>query len=118
MSAADWKRFDAITPEQAHQNALDDPDAQPLIKEKLHRARMNRRERLGIPLDAPDFDIRTLMKPPYDLSIEEAMRVGLNPDFDIKNLPGKGRAAKRPEYVESAAPAIADTKPSNVEDKS
>jgi hypothetical protein len=103
MSDADWKRFDAITPEQAHQNALDDPDAQPSTDEQLHRARMNRRERLGTPLDAPDFDVRTLMKPPYSLSIEDAMQVAMSPDFDIEDVPVGGQAAKRPEHLEPVA---------------
>ena len=36
----DWSRFDAMTPEQSHQVALDDPDAQPLTEEDF--ARMKR----------------------------------------------------------------------------
>jgi putative transcriptional regulator len=36
----DWSRFDAMTPEQSHQAALDDPDAQPLTEEDF--ARMKR----------------------------------------------------------------------------
>ncbi len=29
----DWSRFEAMTPEQRHQAALDDPDAQPLTSQ-------------------------------------------------------------------------------------
>ena len=46
----DWKRIDAMTEEEAHQNALNDPDAppsslrkdlQPTVDVKLIRAKMN-----------------------------------------------------------------------------
>jgi putative transcriptional regulator len=33
----DWSRFDAVTPEESHQAALDDPDAQPLTEEDFLR---------------------------------------------------------------------------------
>jgi putative transcriptional regulator len=33
----DWSRFDAMTPEESHQAALDDPDAQPLTEEDFVR---------------------------------------------------------------------------------
>ena len=33
----DWSRFDAMTPEESHQAALDDPDAQPLTEEDFLR---------------------------------------------------------------------------------
>ncbi len=36
----DRSRFDAMTPEQSHQAALDDPDAQPLTEDDF--ARMKR----------------------------------------------------------------------------
>jgi putative transcriptional regulator len=39
-SKIDWSRFDAMTEEQRHQAALNDPDARPLTKENL--ARMSR----------------------------------------------------------------------------
>ena len=32
---ADWARFDAMTEEEAYQNALDDPDNPPLTAEQL-----------------------------------------------------------------------------------
>jgi putative transcriptional regulator len=35
----DWAQLEAMTPEEAHQNALDDPDAQPLTPELLRRLR-------------------------------------------------------------------------------
>ena len=37
--ASDWDRFDAITDEQAFQNALDDPDNPPLTPERLAKMR-------------------------------------------------------------------------------
>lgn len=37
--ATDWDRFDAITDEQAYQNALDDPDNPPLTPERLAKWR-------------------------------------------------------------------------------
>jgi putative transcriptional regulator len=42
----DWSRFDAMTPEQSHQAALDDPDAQPLTEEDF--ARMKRTPQVKI----------------------------------------------------------------------
>lgn len=36
----DWSRFDAMTPEERHQAALDDPDAHPMTEEDF--ARMKR----------------------------------------------------------------------------
>ena len=35
----DWTRFDAITDEEAYQNALDDPDNPPLTEERLAKMR-------------------------------------------------------------------------------
>ena len=35
----DWARVDAMTDEELHQNALDDPDNPPLTEEQLARAR-------------------------------------------------------------------------------
>jgi putative transcriptional regulator len=35
----DWSRFDAMTDEQAHAAALNDPDAQPLTKTDFARTR-------------------------------------------------------------------------------
>jgi len=35
----DWARLEAMTPEEALQNALDDPDSQPLTREQLSRMR-------------------------------------------------------------------------------
>ncbi len=53
MSKTDWARLQAMTEEELHQNALDDPDNPPLTDEQL--ARMRRvphpreiRERLGM----------------------------------------------------------------------
>jgi putative transcriptional regulator len=53
MTDAEWARLDAMTEEELHQNALDDPDNPPLTDEQL--ARMRRvphpreiRERLGL----------------------------------------------------------------------
>jgi putative transcriptional regulator len=42
----DWSRFDAMTPEQSHAAALDDPDAQPLTEEDF--ARMKRTPQVKI----------------------------------------------------------------------
>ena len=39
MTEADWARFDAITDEEAYQNALDDPDNPPLTAERLAKMR-------------------------------------------------------------------------------
>jgi hypothetical protein len=39
-SGTDWARLDAMTDEEALQNALDDPDSQPLTPEQ--RARLRR----------------------------------------------------------------------------
>lgn len=38
-AAHDWSGFDAMTPEQSHAAALDDPDAQPLSEEDFARMR-------------------------------------------------------------------------------
>lgn len=53
MTDAEWARLDAMTEEELHQNALDDPDNPPLTDEQL--ARMRRvphpreiRDRLGM----------------------------------------------------------------------
>jgi putative transcriptional regulator len=35
----DWARLEAMTGEEAYQNALDDPDSQPLTPEQLSRLR-------------------------------------------------------------------------------
>jgi putative transcriptional regulator len=53
MTEADWARFDAITEEEAYQNALDDPDNPPLTPERLAKMRripnpIRLRERLGL----------------------------------------------------------------------
>ena len=37
--STDWDRFDAITDEQAYQNALDDPDNPPLTPDRLAKMR-------------------------------------------------------------------------------
>jgi putative transcriptional regulator len=42
----DWSRFDAMTPEESHAAALDDPDAQPLTEEDF--ARMKRTPQVKI----------------------------------------------------------------------
>jgi putative transcriptional regulator len=42
----DWSRFDAMTPEQSHAAALNDPDAQPLTEEDF--ARMKRTPQVKI----------------------------------------------------------------------
>jgi putative transcriptional regulator len=54
----DWTRFDAITDEEAYQNALDDPDNPPLTPERL--AKMRRvpkpeRVRLALGLTQEEF---------------------------------------------------------------
>jgi putative transcriptional regulator len=54
----DWARLEAMTDEEALQNALDDPDAQPLTPEQ--RARLRRypdpkRIRLGLDLTQEQF---------------------------------------------------------------
>jgi len=33
----DWDKFDELTPEEVHEAALDDPDAQPLTEEQLKK---------------------------------------------------------------------------------
>ncbi len=38
-AGTDWKRLDSISDEEAHANALSDPDAQPLTPEQLAKAR-------------------------------------------------------------------------------
>ncbi len=58
MSEAEWARFDAITDEEAYQNALDDPDNPPLTLERL--AKMRRipnptKLRLGMNLTQKQF---------------------------------------------------------------
>lgn len=60
----DWARVDAMTDEELHQNALDDPDNPPLTKEQLARARrvpnvLAIRTRLGMTQDefAKAFEI-------------------------------------------------------------
>ncbi len=45
-STPDWRRFDAMTPEQSHAAAPSDPDAQPLTDEDF--ARMKRMPRVKI----------------------------------------------------------------------
>jgi putative transcriptional regulator len=49
----DWAALEAMTPEEAHQNALDDPDAQPLTPEQRRRFRRvpnpkEMRQRMGL----------------------------------------------------------------------
>ena len=39
VGKTDWARFDAMTDEEAYQNALDDPDNPPLTPERLARMR-------------------------------------------------------------------------------
>jgi putative transcriptional regulator len=39
MTEADWARFDALTEEEAYQNALDDPDNPPLTDARLAKMR-------------------------------------------------------------------------------
>jgi putative transcriptional regulator len=57
----DWSRFDAMTPEQSHASALDDPDAQPLTEEDF--ARMKRTPqvkimRRALGLSQEDFSVK------------------------------------------------------------
>ena len=42
----DWSRFDAMTPEESHQAALSDPDAQPMTEEDFARMRRTPRAKL------------------------------------------------------------------------
>jgi putative transcriptional regulator len=42
MTAEEWARLEAMTPEQIEQNALDDPDNPPSTDEELERGRMGR----------------------------------------------------------------------------
>lgn len=42
----DWRRFDALTDEEAHAAALKDPDAQPLTEEALARMKPVPRARI------------------------------------------------------------------------
>lgn len=39
LATSDWARVDAMTEEELHQNALDDPDNPPLTKDQLARMR-------------------------------------------------------------------------------
>jgi putative transcriptional regulator len=39
MTEAEWARFDAMTDDEAYQNALDDPDNPPLTAERLAKMR-------------------------------------------------------------------------------
>lgn len=39
LATSDWTRVDAMTEEELHQNALDDPDNPPLTKDQLARMR-------------------------------------------------------------------------------
>jgi putative transcriptional regulator len=53
VTDAEWDRLDAMTEEELHQNALDDPDNPPLTDEQLTRMRRvpnsrEIRERLGM----------------------------------------------------------------------
>ncbi len=53
MTDADWARFDAMTDEDAYQNALEDPDNPPLTPERLAKMRripnpIRLRESLGL----------------------------------------------------------------------
>ena len=58
MTDPDWARFDAITDEEAYQNALDDPDNPPLTAEQLAKMRRvpnPRTIRLGLHLTQEEF---------------------------------------------------------------
>ncbi len=46
LDTFDWSRFDAMTAEEAHANALADPDAQPLADEQLARMKPVSRAKL------------------------------------------------------------------------
>lgn len=55
---SDWARFDAMTDEEAYQNALDDPDNPPLTPEQLARMRRipnPRKLRLAMNLTQKEF---------------------------------------------------------------
>ncbi|MGL4488316.1 MAG: helix-turn-helix domain-containing protein [Rhizobiaceae bacterium] len=45
-AARDWSRFDAMTPEEGHQAALDDPDAQPMTDQDFARLKRTPRAKL------------------------------------------------------------------------
>lgn len=55
---SDWARVDAMTEEEAYQNALDDPDNPPLTPERLARMRRipnPKKIRLGLNLTQEEF---------------------------------------------------------------
>ena len=55
---SDWTRFDALTDEEAYQNALDDPDNPPLTPERLAKLRRipnSRQLRLELHLTQEQF---------------------------------------------------------------
>jgi putative transcriptional regulator len=55
---SDWARFDAMTDEEAYQNALDDPDNPPLTAEQLAKMRRipdPRKLRLAMDLTQKEF---------------------------------------------------------------
>jgi putative transcriptional regulator len=58
---SDWDRFDAMTEEQRHQAALNDPDARPLTEEDLSRMKRTPQARIirrALGLSQEDFAAR------------------------------------------------------------
>jgi putative transcriptional regulator len=57
----DWRRFDAMSPEQRREAALSDPDAQPLTPEAMSRMRRTPRVKIirrALELSQEDFATR------------------------------------------------------------
>jgi putative transcriptional regulator len=104
---SDWARFDAITDEQAYQNALDDPDNPPLTPERLAKMRRvpkpeHLRLNLGLSQEefARQFEINLGTLREWEEGSRHLDRTAVSYLTVIEKNPDAVREALRPEQSE------------------